>query len=207
MFHVKQYQVVEDFEAALAEYAGANYAVTTTSCTMAILLACYWCRHHGYETEKVLMPKRTYVGVPMSVRHAGYQVHFIDSDWSGAYPLTPLSVIDSARRFTSGMCELDTSDEMRCVSFHWSKHLAIGQGGAILLYKEETADWLKRARFDGRNVNVPPDDASFNHLGFHAYMSPRDAADGLSRIAVLPENNINLPNDDYPDLSKMECFQ
>lgn len=33
------FQVVKDFERALCEYTGAPYAVTTTSCTMALLLA------------------------------------------------------------------------------------------------------------------------------------------------------------------------
>jgi hypothetical protein len=38
-------------------------------------------------------------------------------------------------------------------------------------------------------------------------MSPRDAAEGLSRLAVLPRHNDPLPNDDYPDLSTLEMFK
>jgi len=36
------FKVVRDFEQALCDYTGAKYAVTTTSCTMALLLACKW---------------------------------------------------------------------------------------------------------------------------------------------------------------------
>lgn len=36
------FKVVRDFEQALCDYTGAKYAVSTTSCTMALLLACKW---------------------------------------------------------------------------------------------------------------------------------------------------------------------
>ena len=94
----------------------------------------------------------------------------------------------------------------QCVSFHWSKTLAIGQGGAILHDNDEADAWFRKARFDGRTEGVAPKDDNLI-LGYHAYMSPRDAAEGLSRLAVLPSHNDPLLNDDYPDLSKMEIFK
>jgi hypothetical protein len=63
------------------------------------------------------------------------------------------------------------------------------------------------ARFDGRKEGVAPKDQKDWILGWHCYMSPRDAAEGLSRLAVLPKHNDPLPNDDYPDLSKLEIFK
>lgn len=94
-----------------------------------------------------------------------------------------------------------------CLSFHWSKHLGIGQGGAILLDDHSAYEWLRKMRFDGRTEGVAPKDDHFNMIGYHAYMSPRDAAEGLSKLAVLPKDNEPLPNDDYPDLSTMSIFQ
>jgi hypothetical protein len=38
-------------------------------------------------------------------------------------------------------------------------------------------------------------------------MAPETAAQGLVRLALLPEHNDDLPNDDYPDLSKIEVFK
>jgi len=99
------------------------------------------------------------------------------------------------------------SVQFQCVSFHWSKTLAIGQGGAILHDNDGADEWFRRARFDGRTEGVHPKDDTLGMLGYHCYMSPRDAADGLSRLAVLPKHNDPLPNDDYPDLSKMDIFQ
>jgi hypothetical protein len=44
-------------------------------------------------------------------------------------------------------------------------------------------------------------------LGWHMYMSPEIAAEGLVRLMHLPKHNPDLPNDDYPDLSKIELFK
>jgi len=204
------YDVVEQFESALAEYLGAKYAVTTTSCTMALLLACRW----QYESRvkyssnpndlMVTIPSRTYVGVPMSIIHAGFRPKFVDKQWNGGYCLEPLPVWDYARWFTQGV---HSPNNFSCFSFHWSKTLAIGQGGAILHDDDEADVWLRKARFDGRTAGKNPLNDKIEMIGYHAYMSPRDAAEGLSRLAVLPQINPPLPNDKYPDLSKMEIFK
>ena len=211
---VNPHQVTRDFEQALCTYTGSPFAVATTSCTMALLLALEW--HNSeprweslreYPESVVKIPKHTYVSVPMSITHAGFYVEFEDRDWEGAYQLYPLPVYDYARWFTSGMFGMGDREAFLCVSFHWSKTLAIGQGGAILHNNVEADKWFRRMRFDGRTEGVAPKDEKDLLLGYHAYMSPRDAADGLSRLAVLPEHNNPLPNDDYPDLSKMEIFK
>lgn len=231
------YKVVRDFEKALCDYTGAKYAVAVTSCTMALQLAIAWNLRDlrkKYEVtvnpgdiingeiyygppypvmafitpklafSEIQIPNRTYVSVPMAVIHAGGCPKFVDFEWSGSYRLRPLPVWDSARRFTSGMYQSGT---FQCVSFHWSKILAIGQGGAILHDNDEADAWLRRARFDGRAEGVDPKDDTFSFVGWHCYMSPRDAAEGLSRLTLLPDYNADLPNSDYPDLSQLEIFK
>lgn len=193
------YDIVKQFEADLCEYTGARYAVTTTSCTMALLLACAY-----HEVEVVALPSRTYVGVPMSVLNAGGRVEFHNLGWNGSYFMGQYPILDSARRFTSAMCAGHSIPTMTCVSFHWTKTLGLGQGGAIL-HNDPAADaWLRRARFDGRTEgsDEPP-----THRGWHAYMSPETAAHGIVKLSLLPRENADLPNDDYPDLSKMEIFK
>ena len=96
---------------------------------------------------------------------------------------------------------------MICVSFHASKTLGIEQGGAILLDDAQAAQWLRRARFDGRTEGVAPKDDTFNQIGWHCYMNPSTAAQGLLKIHSLPKHNEPIPNDDYPDLSQMEIFR
>ena len=52
-----------------------------------------------------------------------------------------------------------------------------------------------------------PKDDDVKALGWHMYMSPEIAAEGLVRLHHLPWENKDLPNDDYPDLSKLEVFK
>lgn len=206
---VDAFGVVRAFEAELCNYTGARYAVTTNSCTMAILLAFAYLRRRAFPMV-VRVPKRTYVGVPMAIHHAGHAVVFEDIEWKGQYNLSYgqhrlLSPIwDSARLFTSGMY---VPDRMQCVSFHWSKTLGIQQGGAILHNDPDADKWLRRARFDGRAEGVPPADDKGIIMGWHCYMSPEVAAEGLVRLSHLPMHNDPLPNSDYPDLSTLECFK
>lgn len=185
------FRVVRDFESALCEYTGASFAVTTTSCTAALMLAAAWhlrnkgawpvpkdsayylqCEQEG--RLRVEIPKRTYVGVPYAIRAAGGRPVFRDDDWRGAYQLHPLPVWDSARWLTSGMCVgvsssasphvtpfRNLAEQMVCVSFHWSKTLGVQQGGAILHHDPDADAWLRRARFDGRAEGVAPSEDTF----------------------------------------------
>jgi dTDP-4-amino-4,6-dideoxygalactose transaminase len=193
------FQVVRDFEKAVADYTGAKYCVTVNSCTMALLLACKY-----LNVGTVTIPKHTYVSVPMSIIHAGGRVDFDNVDWRGMYRLRPYPIWDAARRFTSGMYR---AGQYQCVSFHWSKILGIQQGGAILHDDDDADRWFRKARFDGRTEGVAPKDDTFNTLGFHCYLSPEVAAEGLVRLSFLPKHNADLPNSDYPDLSKIELFK
>lgn len=225
------YQVVRDFEAALCEYTGAPYAVTVNSCTMALLLAC---KYHARERNErhnvngaemdvvvhpyrpaIMIPSKTYVSVPMSIKHAGYCVKFKDYDWLGYYQLKPLPVFDCARWFSSGMYNEDPpfredksyKGNMLCVSFHASKILGDTQGGAILHDDPKADAWFRRMRFDGRTEGVVPKDDHFDMLGYHCYMSPDVAARLLLKLSVLPKHNNPLPNDDYPSLDQFEVFK
>jgi dTDP-4-amino-4,6-dideoxygalactose transaminase len=193
------FQVVRDFERAVADYTGAKYCVTVNSCTMALLLACKY-----LNVQEVSIPKLTYVSVPMSIMHAGGRVRFRDEDWSGSYQLTPCPIWDAARRFTSSMY---IPGQYQCVSFHWSKILGLQQGGAILHDNADADRWFRKARFDGRTEGVAPKDDTFDTIGFHCYLSPEVAALGLVKLSFLPKHNDDLPNSDYPDLSKIELFK
>lgn len=223
---VDAFKVVRDFEAALCDYTGSPYAVAVNSCTMAILLAVAWHLRNKemmddglvtgvieYRPPLIEIPKRTYVSVPMSIISAGGRPTFRDEDWRGMYRLSPLNVWDSARWLTSGMYQQTgngprvSEGTMQCLSFHWSKTLGIQQGGAILHDNPEADAWLRRARFDGRTEGVAPKDDKFDFVGWHCYMSPEIAAEGLVRLSHLPQHNYPLPNSDYPDLSLLEIFK
>lgn len=197
------FDVVRQFESDLCAYTGARYAVTTTSCTMSLLLACLWFKSKIHPAT-ITIPKRTYCSVPMSIIHAGYQVKFNDREWLGDYQLSPLPIVDSARLFTSNMYK---KGEFRCVSFHISKTLGDSQGGAILHDNPEADAWFRRMRFDGRTEGVKPSDDDLREVGFHCYLSPDVAAKLVWKLSILPAHNNPLPNDNYPDLSKVRIFK
>lgn len=221
------HQVTADFEAAIAEYTCAPYVVAVNSCTMALLLAVAWHlqrydRASPDERERlgsgglpfIEIPARTYCSVPMSIIHAGGRPAFRDEEWSGAYRLKPLPVWDSARWFTSDLFNIvarltgnQRGSGMVCVSFHASKTLGLEQGGAILHDNSEADSWFRRARFDGRHEGVAPVEDRFTMVGWHCYMNPSTAAQGILKLHSLPRHNDPLPNDDYPDLSRIDIFQ
>jgi hypothetical protein len=199
------YEVVEQFELAIAKYTGAPFAIAVNSATNALLLACAY-----NKVKEVTIPKHTYTSVPMSIIHAGGTVKFGGQErWQeiGMYGLFPYPIIDSARHLTSDMYRNWHRDEFVCISLHWGKTLNLGQGGVILHSDPEAQEWFKKARFDGRTPGVhPKDDTPI--LGWHCYMSPRDAADALTRLHFLPKHNDPLPIEpNYPDLSKLDIWK
>ena len=221
------FDINREFETAVAQYTGAPYCVAVNSCTMALFLALRWqmenqdvYRYKG----TVTIPAKTYVSVPMGIKHAGFQVAFEDLDWRGRYQLKPFEIWDSARWFTSGMFQQLSAARagepaFMCVSFHATKTLGlkrphgdgdewdIEQGGAILHNDPQADKWLRRARFDGRTEGVAPKDDTFDMLGWHCYMNPSSARLGLELLGKLPKHNPPLPNDDYPDLSTAPAFR
>ena len=227
------FKVVADFESALCEYTGAPYAVAVNSCTSALLLCLDYFRmmqqgqipidtgrdRLGFDPI-IEIPKRTYISVPMQILNVGWKVAFRDEDWHGMYQLKPLPIWDAARRFTRGMFLGQRSDgtyepwdgngprpRFICTSHHWSKILGIQQGGCILHNCHEADSILRRMRFDGRSEGIEPKNDTFPVRGWHAYLAPEIAAEGLVRLSFLPRHNVDLPNSDYPDLSQVELFK
>jgi dTDP-4-amino-4,6-dideoxygalactose transaminase len=212
----RAFEVVDAFEQAVAAYTGARYAVAVDSCTNAIFLSLLWLKHvERFRPEEcvVLLPKRTYVGVAQAARNAGYRIDWDDEAWSGMYRIWtqgPTPLYDAARRFTSGMYEPTPPGSLAalvCVSFQANKILPIGRGGAILTDDLEAAEWFRRARFDGRTEGRPAGQDAFTVPGWHMYMPPDAAARGLWLMQGLAKDNPDLPNDDYPDLSRQAIFR
>ena len=193
------YEIVKMFEEEVAEYTGAPFAVSVDSCSNALFLACkYLC------VEEVTIPKKTYLSVPMSITHAGGEVIFEDRDWVGAYQLKPYPIYDAAKRFTSDMYSPGT---FMCLSFHIKKLLPLGKGGMILTDNYEAVQWFKKARYEGRSeVNYKDD--NIDMLGWNMYMTPQQAAHGLSLMQNYPEHVDDLgENKGYRDLTQFSIFK
>jgi len=201
---INPYLIVENFEQALAEYSGSNYAVCVESCTSAIFLSLMYQKHKFGNLGYVEIPSRTYPGVACSIIHAGGKVLFNDADWKGTYTLNPCGIVDGALRFRKNMY----SGGLHCLSFHGKKLLPIGRGGAILTNDPMAVEWLKKARFDGRSP-VPLREDTFTMLGWNCYLQPEQAARGLQLMQALGHRELKdlvVEEQMYPDLSKFKVY-
>lgn len=162
--------VVRQFENAISRYCGAPYGIAVESCSMALLLSCLY-----HKVETVLIPRKTYFSVPMSIVHAGGKVEFEDITWRGAYQLKPYPIIDSAMRFKR---DIYNPGDFQCLSFQYSKHLPIGRGGMILTDCRKAVSWLRKMRNDGRR-ECPKENDQVSLMGYNAYMTGDQAGRGL----------------------------
>lgn len=203
------YSIVDEFEKRISEWCGAPYGVAVESCTAAIFLSLQYCKQINGSIGAIEIPKFTYPSVPASIIHCGGKVVFTDNEWYGNYELRPLSIWDAALRFKKDMYH----GGFQCLSFHVKKHLKIGRGGMILTDNKEAYDWLRLARFDGREPVPLLEQKEFNVLGWNMYMEPTQASRGIQLFEVLrakhPDGMPDLPVDEqgYSDLSKFPIFR
>lgn len=204
------YTIVDELERRLAEWCGSNYCVAVESGTAAIFLSLQWQKYKHGSIGEVSIPAHTYPSVPCSIIHAGGKVKFHTAaiPWHGEYKLDPYPIFDAALRLKRDMY----FGGFQCLSFHIKKHLPAGRGGAILLDDKEAYEWLKRARFDGRNP-VPLQEDDFTQLGWNAYMEPANAARAIQLFEIYrakyPEgaDDLKVEEQGYPDLSKYPVYQ
>ena len=196
------FEIVAWFEEAIAEYTGAPYAISTSSCTEAIFLCG---KYLGIEGENVTIPKRTYLSVPQSILQAGGNLKFEDLDWEGIYQLKPFPIYDCAKRLTSGMY---VEGSYMCLSFHHKKHLKIGKGGMVLTDDKEAVDRIKKLRYEGRTIGLPYHKDPIYEEGWNMYMTPEQAARGLVLLSDFPKHTQDQIEDPpYRDLTTFEIFK
>lgn len=203
------YNIVRMFENEVACYTGAPYAVSVDSCTNALFLCLeYWKRFgcdDDIESRYIIIPRRTYLSVPQSIIHAGFEPIFKEMEWQGEYQLEPAPIWDSAKKFTSNMYR---PGQFQCLSFHIKKHLKLGKGGMILTDNEDAVKWLKKARYEGRTEGYGASETDVEFLGWNMYMTPIQAAHGLSLMQNFPKHNPDLPeNPPYKELDKYTIFK
>lgn len=221
------HKVTEDFEKELARYTNSPFVVCVDNQSNALFLCLYYWIHvkneitfidwrdKTYQPPLIDVPQRTYPSVPCEVIHAGAKVNFtkVEGEYlKGAYRLEPTNVWDSALRFTADMY---IPNSMMCISFTGAyKHLKLSKGGAILLDDEKAYNWLKKARFSGRDECSYHDDNFDDNpvIGWNFYMMPEIATRGLLLIQQFYNaDGSKKQNQDlelkYPDLSKFKIWK
>jgi len=190
------------FENKLAEYGGSKYAVCVDSCSNALFLCMKYLK---VEHECITLPAHTYASVPMQCIHAGNYINFSDEIWSGAYYIGDTDIVDSATRFTRNMY---APGSYYCVSFHHRKTLKLGRAGAILTDDKDFVDWLRVMIYDGRHCDVKYDNDILGAIGYHMYITPETAFEGLEKLKELPDKNLDTGGShSYPDLRHQEVFK
>lgn len=199
------YTVVEELEKRIADFCGAPHAVAVESGSAAIFLSLMYVKFNVTPIRTTRIPKYTYPSVPCSIIHAGGNVLFENTEWKGEYQLFPYPIWDAALRFKKKMFH----GGLQCLSMHIKKRLNVGRGGIILCESEFVAQWLKRARFDGRNP-IPLKEDNFNQLGWNMYLEPSNAARAIQIFETLRNKrlpDLKVEEQGYPDLSKFPIYQ
>ena len=193
------FQVIADFEKEIAKFFGAPYAVAVDCCTHGLEL----CLRHKNAT-KIVVPKHTYLSVPMLAEKLDIDIEWTDDNWQDYYYMTD-DIVDAAVYWEADSYIPNT---YMCVSFQFRKHLSLGRGGIILFDNKEDYDILKKMSYDGRSPDESWSVQNIQTIGYHYYMTPETAELGLqklpSAIEAPPKKWIQT---DWVDLTTLDVFK
>ena len=194
------FKEVNDFENMIAGFFGAPHAVAVDCCTHAIEL----CLRYNH-TAEMTIPTRTYISIPFLAIKLGIKWTWEEEEWADYYYLGGTNIIDAAVLWKRNSYIRGT---FMCLSFQFQKHLNLGRGGMILTDDKKAKDELQKMSYDGRLPDIPWREQNINSVGYHYYMTPETAANGLEKlpdaIKIQPKQWSLL---DWPDLRTLEIFK
>jgi len=77
----------------------------------------------------------------------------------------------------------------------------------ILTDNEHAARELKKMTYDGRLPDVPWREQNIETMGYHYYMTPETAQNGLNKLEkAITTKPRQWTVNDWPDLTKMKVF-
>lgn len=194
------FKIVSEFENQVANFFGAKFGIATDSCTHGIELCL-----RLQNIKSIVIPKRTYLSVPFLAHKLNLELKWKDENWQNYYYIGDTNIIDAAVLWTKNSYIPNT---FMCLSFQYQKHLSLGRGGMILTDNKEAATELKKMSYDGRIPDVPWREQNINTFGYHYYMTPETAQQGLNKLSVAMEKQ---PRQwiitDWPDLTQMDIFK
>lgn len=183
------FEIIKEFELALAQKTGAPYAIMTDTCTNALEL----CFRYDAVTH-CDYPKYTYLSIHQLMHRLNIEYELTDEEWIGEYQFNNTRIWDSARLLADNMFRPGT---LQCLSFGFGKPLQLGWGGAILTDDEKFYNVVIRQRYDGRDLNLAPwQNQELPKIGYHMRPTPELAKLGLE---LLPNTNPTPVYKAYPD--------
>ncbi len=194
------FEVVSEFEQKIAEFYGSPYAVAVDCCTHSIEL----CLRYK-EVKKFTVPPNTYPSVPNLAQKIGIEFDWEEKEWKDYYYLGGTNIIDAAVYWKR---DGYIPNSLMCLSFQFQKHLSLGRGGMILTDDKESKDELKKMSYDGRVPDSPWRDQNISTMGYHYYMTPETAQNGLDKLPKAIETEPReWVVEDWPDLREMELYK
>lgn len=194
------FKIVKEFEEKIADFYGAPYGVSVDACTHGIEICL---RYVG--ANEIVVPKRTYLSVPMLANKMNLELKWKDEDWRDYYEIGNTGVYDAAVLWKENSY---IPKSFMCISFQFQKHLSLGRGGIILTDDKEARDELKKMSYDGRTPDKPWREQNVTTMGYHYYMTPETAQKGLDKFEEAKKTK---PRkwllEDWPDLTKMDVFK
>jgi dTDP-4-amino-4,6-dideoxygalactose transaminase len=128
-----------------------------------------------------------------------------EEDWEDYYYLGETDIIDAAVLWKKDSYIPET---FMCLSFQFQKHLSLGRGGMILTDNKEARDELKKMSYDGREQDSPWQGQNITTIGYHYYMTPETAEEGLRKLPEAIETEPKKWNvSEWPDLRNMDVFK
>jgi len=179
MFMKNAFETVHQFEHTIADFFGAPYAVATDCCTHAIELCL-----RLTNAKKVASPEWTYLSIPMTFISLGLEWQWQDIKWTSQYTIPGTNIIDAATLWQKNSYKSGT---FMCISFQHQKHLSLGRGGMILCDDSNDCVQLRKMSYDGRNVDVSWYQQDIDTLGYHYYMRPETAQEGLDKFQQVKD--------------------
>ena len=194
------FNIVKEFEEKIADSYGAPYGVSVDACTHGIEICL---RYVG--ANEIVVPKRTYLSVPMLANKMNLELKWKDEDWRDYYEIGNTGVYDAAVLWKENSY---IPKSFMCISFQFQKHLSLGRGGIILTDDKEARDELKKMSYDGRTPDKPWREQNVTTMGYHYYMTPSTPQRGLDKFEEAKKTKPRkLLLEDWPDLTKMDVFK
>ena len=199
MNNTQNFDVVTTLEKKIASFFGAPFAIAVDSCTHGLELALRYTNANA-----ITVPKRTYVSIPFLAHKLGINLHWSDNEWMDYYHITD-NIIDAAVLWKKNSYIKNT---FMGISFQFQKHLSLGRGGILLTDNREASIELKKMSYDGRMPGIPWREQNISTVGYHYYMTPETAQNGLNKLdQAINTSPRQWVYEDWPNLTEMKVFQ
>jgi UDP-4-amino-4,6-dideoxy-L-N-acetyl-beta-L-altrosamine transaminase len=198
--HLLHDKVVSEFEEAMADYAGAKYALFLNSATSAIFLIFSKIFQNIFVSNKYNQPIEIPNCLPPVVINTlinqGHTIHLTDDvDWIGnAYRLHKFprfTVFDSAQEVTKDCFHEYCRDEDLIIFSHYpTKPIPSCDGGTIVSNDKNKIDFLRKLAYNGMEVRGKSWKNKLVMPGYKMYGNTLQAAIALQSLKSLDSNKI-----------------